>query len=82
MMIAAIITAVYLLSAWGCYKAFQILFYHPRGSWRVSKPGTAEIMITFFPIVNTISLLLLLAMGLYEYRLTPGTPTNFFKPKD
>ena len=70
---------VYLLSVYAMYKYFQYACYHPEGRWFNLKPEIEDIFLTFFPLFNTIVILVHLTTGWKDTKFQHKK--EFFKPK-
>ena len=78
-MILLIILFVYIISCRGAFLFIQKAHYNPDGIWNNIKPNTIDIIVVFFPYVNTITSI----HYLFKWYLNKNENknTNFFKPK-
>lgn len=62
-MIIFIFIIIYLFSTYITYKGMQYSYYHPNGIYYKSKPVKDDIILTFFPALNTLLMLMFLIRG-------------------
>jgi len=78
MEIAIILITIYLLSVYGAYKFVQLSYHHEKGRWNNIKPNNTDIIVTFFPFVNSaVGIMFLIG----EWKRDCYKETNFFEMK-
>jgi len=67
---------IYALSALFVWNWLKIA-YSKDGVWRSIKPDSEDLLITFFPVVNTIAILVLILESPFEKRSINKKPSKF-----
>ena len=80
MEIVIILITIYLLSIYGAYKFVQLSYHNKKGRWNNILPDIIDIIVTFFPFVNS-ALSIMLLLGEWK-RESYKNQINFFKPKN
>lgn len=82
MIVLILFLLVYVTSVIGVYKCLQICYYHPKGRWNAITPDEYDLIMTFFPIINTALLAsFIFGKGVYYKSPKESKVILFFKPK-
>lgn len=81
MVVLLIILFTYPISAYVNFKWVQKAHYHPNGKYNIISPTEADFFFVFFPIVNTITMVIQFTETPYKEEYKEKEIT-FFKPKN
>lgn len=70
----------YILTSIFVFSYFQKAYYSKNGKWNLLTPTTMDVFMTFFPVLNFITLVLCLLTSPYKSEKKAKT-VNIFKPK-